>query len=367
MSKINPISAEALWDEPDTPLAWVVEGLIPEGATLFAGRPKAGKSYAMLDIALSIAGDFPALDHFATRHSHVLYFALEDGRRRIKRRLKEVWKGTEKPPAGLHFQFELLRGATGVGDLRGYLDRHGRIRTVIIDTLAKVRPLDGKGGYQADYEEIERYQKLAQERQLAIIIMTHTRKPKGGDGAPVDPLDEVQHTSGLTGAADHVLVMKRPRNSTSATLSVMSRDLDECAYELTSPPGSRRWSVDVPKSNDPDKDLPQKQRKVRQFLRSQGGPQTVAAINHGIGESFWSQDTTARLLSRMADQGTVVRRSKGVYDLPEQSVSGVSECPDEPVRTPFDDPPSTGHPDTPDTTRTKPPLPAPGTSRRRRG
>ena len=47
------------------PVKWIVPDVLCEGLTLFAGRPKLGKSWAVLDWALAVSGERPALGSIA--------------------------------------------------------------------------------------------------------------------------------------------------------------------------------------------------------------------------------------------------------------------------------------------------------------
>lgn len=53
------ISAKALGSMAFPAIKFIVPGILPEGATILAGRPKLGKSWLALDIALAVArGDY---------------------------------------------------------------------------------------------------------------------------------------------------------------------------------------------------------------------------------------------------------------------------------------------------------------------
>lgn len=69
------------------PLAWAIDGLIPEGYGLIVAPPKAGKSWFVLDIAVACATGSRALDALPAKKRPVLYLALEDGHRRLQERL----------------------------------------------------------------------------------------------------------------------------------------------------------------------------------------------------------------------------------------------------------------------------------------
>ena len=58
----------------------IIEGLLHEGMLLFGGKVKHGKSWLMLDLALSVATGTPVWGHFAGSRSrcHLIYISLED-------------------------------------------------------------------------------------------------------------------------------------------------------------------------------------------------------------------------------------------------------------------------------------------------
>src|SRR5262249_58141949 len=63
---------------------WAVEGILPEGVTVLAGKPKLGKSWLALNVALAVAGGGVALGAVRVEGGLVLYLALEDTRRRLQ-------------------------------------------------------------------------------------------------------------------------------------------------------------------------------------------------------------------------------------------------------------------------------------------
>ena|SRR5687768_9966457 len=70
------------------PVRYVVPGFIAEGCTLLAGRPKLGKSWLMLGLA--VAGGRYCLGDARCEQGGVLYLALEDNQRRLQRRIDKV-------------------------------------------------------------------------------------------------------------------------------------------------------------------------------------------------------------------------------------------------------------------------------------
>ena len=128
------------------PLKWIVKGLLPEGLSLLGGRPKIGKSWISLQIALAIEAAQPLFadnEGYTCRQGDVLYLALEDGLRRMNRRLEKL---KAKHPDRLHFAFDWPNcDDGGIETLREWLTEHPNTRLVIIDTLKRFRPKMIKG------------------------------------------------------------------------------------------------------------------------------------------------------------------------------------------------------------------------------
>ena len=73
---------------PEAP--FVVAGLILEGLTILAGRPKIGKSWLALAVCLAVAQGHRVLGNLATTQGDVLYAALEDNPRRLQKRIDKL-------------------------------------------------------------------------------------------------------------------------------------------------------------------------------------------------------------------------------------------------------------------------------------
>ena len=79
----RPVMSEDLAKKDFPPIKWAVPGLIPEGCTFLAGKPKMGKSWMALNIACAIAEGGMALSKIAVPKGEVLYLAMEDNQRRL--------------------------------------------------------------------------------------------------------------------------------------------------------------------------------------------------------------------------------------------------------------------------------------------
>lgn len=199
-------TASELMDKELPPVRWVVQDIIAEGVTLLGGKAKKGKSTLMLHIAMSVVQGAKALGKLTTERADVLYLALEDNERRMQRRIRAMLGMGEKVPAGLHIAYQWLPlDMGGSAALERYLKAHPNTHLVIVDTLHHVRtpPRGGGNGYAEDYEACKELLRIAGERQIAIVVLTHLRK------APAeDPFDEFNATGGLLAGVDNALVMR---------------------------------------------------------------------------------------------------------------------------------------------------------------
>lgn len=199
------ISARDLQHQIFPPVSWVVKDMLPEGITLFAGKPKIGKSWLALQIGYGIALGGEVLGRPVEQGS-VLYAALEDNDRRLKARMERIASPGSTWPDRLCFSTNWPRlDAGGLDQFQSWIDSKPDPRLLIVDTLATVRPTTGgrENQYQSDYNAIRGLHALANECGIGVLVVHHLRKMEASD-----PFDTVSGSTGLTGAADTTL--KRP-------------------------------------------------------------------------------------------------------------------------------------------------------------
>jgi hypothetical protein len=247
-------SARELMAKQIPPLKWVVPGIIPEGLTLLAGRPKQGKSWGVYGLGVAVSTGGKAFGEKQVEAGDVLYLALEDGERRLKERLGVILRGAPIPERfDWAIQWPKLGGAGYLptpenpdcrSQLLWWLDEHPEARLVAIDTLARVKPRSQKQGnaYEQDYSAMEPLQQLAIERRIALVLVTHTRKPLKGMGAG-DVFDEIMDSTGITGGADTMLVLKKTRSEHELSLWVTGRDVDDQELLIKWDPDTSDWKL----------------------------------------------------------------------------------------------------------------------------
>lgn len=217
------ITLAELEHEVIEPLHWIVPDYIPEGLTIFAGRPKIGKSWMMLGVALAVARGKETLGKFVEKGS-VLYCGLEDGKRRMQSRVAKILGPTNKGwPANFSFRRKLMPlDQGGIDVLEKWLLDHEDRRLIVIDVLGKVRGAKRKeeDAYSYDYRLLAALQELAIRYRVAIVVVHHVRKSDAED-----VLDTVSGTTGIAGAADTVMVLGQTKHG--VRLAGRGRDTED--------------------------------------------------------------------------------------------------------------------------------------------
>jgi RecA-family ATPase len=124
------------------PTRWAVPGILPEGLSLLAGKPKLGKSFLALNLGITIAAGGKALGSVAVDSGDVLYLALEDRYRRLQDRARKILDGLGCiASARLHLACEWPRMTQdGLGFIEDWIEKQSGAKLVVIDVWARFRP-----------------------------------------------------------------------------------------------------------------------------------------------------------------------------------------------------------------------------------
>lgn len=203
----------------------IVENLIYPGTYILAGAPKVGKSFLVAQLAYHIATGYRLWD-YEVKQSTVLYLALEDDHRRLQKRMNRMFgvDGT----ANLYFAITAKKLGEGLEDqLEEFINLHPDTRLIIIDTLQKIRQGNGDSySYANDYECVGNLKKFADQKEICLLIVHHTRKQQASD-----KFDMISGTTGILGCADGAFILQKERRTDStATLDIVGRD--QCDQKL---------------------------------------------------------------------------------------------------------------------------------------
>ena len=225
------------------PTVFAVDGLLAQGLFILAGSPKVGKSWFSLELCLSIAKGEKLLDR-QTQQGSALYFCLEDSYPRIQSRLYEL---TDEPSDKLFFALRADTIGNGLEEqIIKFKSEHDDLRLVVIDTLQMVRN-ETESSYGSDYAEIVPLKSLAEQLGITIVLVHHLRK-----AADSDPFNMISGSTGLSGATDGQLVLKKDRRcGGQAVLYATGRDIEDQELSLTKH-GARWVLADEHEDKPPD-------------------------------------------------------------------------------------------------------------------
>jgi len=289
------------------PVRWAVEGYVPEGFSVLAGRQKLGKTWLAIDMAMAKAAGGCAMGQVECGDpGNVLYIDLENGLRRIQRRLNYMHPSDLTLP-----DLSRLDWVTEAPQLdEGFLDALDEWRVsvslpamVVIDVLQGIKPAgtSSRNSYENDYSIWSPLQRWATEHGVAVVGLHHTRK-----GGADDPLEALSGSNGLSACADTTLVLDRDQNG--LTLYVRGRDIEEREVSLKFDHGA--WSIlgdahEVKRSDE--------RRKILEALADSAEPLSPTELMAVTG---MKSNNVRKLLHTMAKQGEVEKAGRGRYQHP---------------------------------------------------
>jgi RecA-family ATPase len=302
-------NAEDLNEMSFQPIKYVVPGVIVEGLTLLAGKPKIGKSWLLLHTAIAVARGGITLGEIRCIEGDVLYCALEDNARRLQSRMIKLLD-TQQWPRRLQFRCEMPRLTEGgLTTIKTWIEAAEHPRLVIIDTLAMVRTPKKRdeSNYDADYAAVKDLRDVAHKLGVAIVLVHHLRKQDADDA-----FDTVSGTLGLTGAPDTILVLKRD-TSGNVALHGRGRDIAEIEKAISFNKEACTWTImgeayEVRLSNE--------RRTILKALVEAGEPLGPATI---AGATGMKPTNVRKLLLKLVRDGDVKKAAEyGKYQAAEK-------------------------------------------------
>ena len=268
---------------PDT--NFIIEDLLPEGANLFAGKPKEGKSIIGMNIALAVSQGGKLFSHFNANKNGVLYLSYEDSITRLKKRINIMKKidHLDTLPTNLHFPLEPydfpVLDENGLKILEGYLDRIKDIKLIIIDTLGRgVDPkVYAKGvTYAGEYGYNSMLHRFAHKNKISILIIHHTRK------APAEnDFDEILGTTGIGGAMDNIFILKKV--SGNYVFHIRGRDVEEKEFRIKRVEESYSWVIEGESKNI---QLTEEKKEIVEELTESNQVMTTGQITKALGKKL---------------------------------------------------------------------------------
>ena len=297
---LEVIDSDELTDIRFKPTRWIVEGFLKPGLAVLAGAPKIGKSWLVLQLCMKIAKGEP-LWGMPSRGGDALYIALEDTNIRLQKRVLTV---TDTPSPRLYF----ATSCSPLGDelereLGDFVRKHLTTRIIVIDTFQKIRGQAAQMSYANDYSEVSRLKQIADDLEVCILLVHHTRKLTDDDH-----FNEISGTNGIAGSADTIMVLsKEKRAASNALLSVTGRDVIDLELNLRMDRNTCLWDCDsVSPQKESSPEVPEEINALMHFIKSikcYEGTNTALAdiITECVGKAI-SPRVLKQMMGRFRDE-----------------------------------------------------------------
>ena len=235
INSLEIIDGKTLLEKDLPPIRFVIDKILPQGLFILAGSPKIGKSWLSLDFCQTVATGGQIWE-YKSEKGEVLYLALEDNLNRLQSRLK---KYTNEGIPDLYFSIRALKLQEGLtAQIQDFMSQHPKTNLIVIDTAQHIRNNgNDKNAYVSDYHDMNILRELTNFYDIAIILVTHTRKLDDPD-----PLNTISGSTGLVGAVDGIFILdKDKRIGNNGKLIISHRDTEEHIFKLEFDKNNCRW------------------------------------------------------------------------------------------------------------------------------
>ena len=276
--------------------------------TILAGDAKIGKSFLAWNFALAVASEGMALSKINVESSHnVVYMAMEDPEKLLQERLHLMCP--DGVPNNVHIVDNFLAlkfDSDGLKVLGDYLDET-QSEILIVDTWGHVKPnpqLMNGTSYDTDYAGLMPVQRFAHERNIAVILVTHTTKGKNVE----NQFNDIQGSMGMQAGCDTMMILARDQGS--HVLRIKGRRIMETEYAMTLNDGIWVLEGDAEEFNMSDE-----RKDLLELIRESGVD--GLKVKDLVELTGKSQPLVSKLLKKMVAEGVIVRpQSRGNYFIP---------------------------------------------------
>ncbi len=290
---------------------WTIEGLMPPGLTIMAGPPKQGKSWLALNIAVWVSTGTDVLNQYPTNKGKVLYLAFEDSERRLNDRLRKILDAYELDGEVLENMLlpESLKfskiNQDGLNDIIDIIRAHEDLRVVVIDTFGAAFAVEKEyrgNAFHADYAMIGELQELAQELDVSVLLLHHTRKAKSES-----TFENILGTVGVIAAPDTLMVFRKMNKKDM--LYITGRDIENSEHVLEFNSDTFMWHISA-------EEVDQLNKERKEVYDCFGGDYDLELKTGDIAARLGkSRSNISKLLSKLVADGLIEKAGYGKYKL----------------------------------------------------
>ncbi|QQO08653.1 AAA family ATPase [Breznakiella homolactica] len=287
--------------ETDYPaIEFLVDGLIPaRGLTLLCGASKTGKSWMVLQLLHVLCSGGIFLGQEVANPCSCLYLALEDSPSRLKGRERKMGVA---PADNLFMTTACPSNGEGIKAIRDTLEALPEVKVAAIDTYGRFASGRSESTFQNDYDWMGRLKTLADECNIALILVHHTRKMRD----ELDAYNEILGTTANMAVADSILLLIKNRFSNDGELSCTSRDYESKTLPVRFDTASCTWKLrdaSTFRASSPER------QRLLDILKEHGEMSPAELATH-INST---PKNISNILAAMSKEGIVIHGSKRGY------------------------------------------------------
>lgn len=278
---------------------WLIEPLLPAGGIInLYGKPKTGKSFAAIGMALAISGGLPLWNGFAVRsYGNVAYLQIDTPRPEWKSRFRKIRDaGYDVSKIGMMdmkmapYPYNIILPQHQAW-LREQLAAINPV-VIIVDTLREAH--EGNENDSTDMKKvINAIVKLA--KGAAVIFVSHSRKDSAFNAAGVDAdlMDEGRGSSYVSGRMDTIIKFTGKGKPMKGYMHYKGRSVEETKIPIIQEPGTGliRLATDYAKQEE---ELMLMLQRETEFptLRAMAN----ALVNRGIFNNYKTAERHIKLM-----------------------------------------------------------------------
>jgi hypothetical protein len=208
---------EDLLAEPPEQVAFTVDGILPAaGVSLWAAKPKSGKSVAVRTLAMCVAHGEPFLGR-AVEQGNVLVLALEEKRAEVANHFRQM--------GGTNEQIHIHTGAAPGSSKEGLAALQVAISLVqptlvVVDPVLKLVRVRDSSDYAELTRELEPVIELARTNGCHVAVTHHLGKQLREGG------DDVLGSTAIFGAVDTLVLIRRRKDNTRVLQTIQRYGAD---------------------------------------------------------------------------------------------------------------------------------------------
>lgn len=291
-------TVEELKKEDIPEIRWLIKDfLASSGFFLLSAKPKTGKTFLALQMAVAVATGKPFLDHFETEKGKVLYVITQGGKRLMKDRILKVENGTKLDNMFYQTALNPLENG-GYEELTNFIEMAKNPKLIVLDMITGLLPNHKHSNYAAWQATTDRLNDFTLKNDICLLGVYHSKK---GETDSEDFFEDSIGSTGINAGISGGLMLRNTRNKNESVIQMKLRELTGGKKTLLFE--DAKWSYVAG-------ELPNRMldREIYDILKEQSGL-TNSEIATATGKN---RSNVYNVLKRLVDENFIYQE-KGKY------------------------------------------------------